>query len=165
MKNKIENWLRTLRKKNSSVVFATQGLDEIKKSSIYSVILDQCKTKIYLPNENALTHQDLYIEMGLNLSEIEKLKRATPKKDYLYKSERGSNMISFDLSPLELAYVGSSNTKDLNKIVEMKEKITDIEKLNEILSSKVSEKSIGLDKKIPIHIIYLTSWVDENGVL
>ena len=40
-------------------------------------------------------------------------------------------MISFDLSPLELAYVGSSNTKDLNKIVEMKEKITDIEKLNE----------------------------------
>lgn len=131
MKNKIENWLRTLRKKNSSVVFATQGLDEIKKSTIYSVILDQCKTKIYLPNENALTHQDLYIEMGLNLSEIEKLKKAVPKKDYLYKSERGSNMISFDLSPLELAYVGSSNTKDLNKIVEMKEKITDIEELNE----------------------------------
>lgn len=28
-----------------------------------------------------------------------------------------------------------------------------------------NEKSLGLNKKIPIHIVYLTSWVDEHGQL
>ena len=45
------------------------------------------------------------------------------------------------------------------------DKNLDITKANEILSSPVSEKAISLEKKIPIHIVYLTSWVDENGVL
>lgn len=58
-----------------------------------------------------------------------------------------------------------SKPEELLSIIANEDKNLDIEKLNEILSSKVSEKSIGLDKKIPIHIIYLTSWVDENGVL
>ena len=58
-----------------------------------------------------------------------------------------------------------SKPEELLSIIANEDKNLDILKANEILSSKVSEKSIGLDKKIPIHIIYLTSWVDENGVL
>lgn len=58
-----------------------------------------------------------------------------------------------------------SKPEELLSIIANEDKNLDIQKANEILSSKVSEKSIGLDKKIPIHIIYLTSWVDENGVL
>lgn len=58
-----------------------------------------------------------------------------------------------------------SKPDELLSIIANEDKNLDILKANEILSSKVSEKSISLDKKIPIHIIYLTSWVDENGVL
>ena len=58
-----------------------------------------------------------------------------------------------------------SKPEELLSIIANEDKNLNIEKVNEILSSKVSEKSIGLDKKIPIHIIYLTSWVDENSVL
>ena len=58
-----------------------------------------------------------------------------------------------------------SKPEELLSIIANEDKNLNIEKVNEILSSKVSEKSIGLDKKIPIHIIYLTSWVDENGIL
>ena len=39
-----------------------------------------------------------------------------------------------------------------------------MEKVNAILKDS-NEKSIGLTKKIPIHLVYLTSWVDEDGVL
>jgi murein L,D-transpeptidase YcbB/YkuD len=39
-----------------------------------------------------------------------------------------------------------------------------MEKVNSILKDS-NEKSLGLSKKIPIHIVYLTSWVDEDGVL
>lgn len=131
MKDKLEEWLRVLRKKNASVIFATQSLTEIDNSSISSVILDQCKTKIYLPNENARAYEDLYIKMGLNLSEIDKLKYAIPKKEYLYKSERGSNMINFGLDKLELTFLGSSRLADLKKIAELKDEYPDIKKLNE----------------------------------
>ncbi|MDX9899900.1 MAG: L,D-transpeptidase family protein [Aliarcobacter sp.] len=58
-----------------------------------------------------------------------------------------------------------SKPEELLSTIANEDKNLDILKANEILSSKVSEKSIGLDKKIPIHIIYLTSWVDENSVL
>lgn len=39
-------------------------------------------------------------------------------------------------------------------------------RVNQILSEETEkEKAIGLSKKIPVHIIYLTSFVDENGKL
>lgn len=58
-----------------------------------------------------------------------------------------------------------SKPQDLLLAIANEDKNLDITKANEILSSPVSEKAIGLEKKIPIHIVYLTSWVDENGVL
>ena len=79
----------------------------------------------------------------------------TPAKSLFANSRRAYSHGCIRLSkPEELLSIIANEDKNLN-----------IEKVNEILSSKVSEKSIGLDKKISIHIIYLTSWVDENGVL
>jgi L,D-transpeptidase YcbB len=39
-----------------------------------------------------------------------------------------------------------------------------MDKISGILKD-ANEKSLGLSKKIPIHIVYLTSWVDENDIL
>lgn len=39
-----------------------------------------------------------------------------------------------------------------------------LDKVNDILKDN-KEKSIGLNQKVPIHIIYLTSWVDNEGIL
>ena len=50
---KIEEWLRTLRKKNAAVVLATQSLSEIANSPHRDVILESCPTKLYLPNPEA----------------------------------------------------------------------------------------------------------------
>ena len=74
MKKQIEEWLRELRKKNASVVFATQSLSEIDKSSLAPVIIESCKTKIMLPNEVAFRIRDLYGKIGLNEEEIDKVR-------------------------------------------------------------------------------------------
>ena len=50
---KLEEWLRTLRKKNAAVVLATQSLSEIANSPYRDVILESCPTKLYLPNAEA----------------------------------------------------------------------------------------------------------------
>ena len=50
---KLEEWLRTFRKKNAAVVLATQSLSEIANSPYRDVILESCPTKLYLPNAEA----------------------------------------------------------------------------------------------------------------
>jgi type IV secretion system protein VirB4 len=54
---KLEEWLRTLRKKNAAVVLATQSLSEIANSPQRDVILESCPTKLYLPNAEARNPQ------------------------------------------------------------------------------------------------------------
>ena len=54
---RIREWLKTLRKKNVAVVFATQSLADIERSSIAPAILECCPTRIFLPNERALEPQ------------------------------------------------------------------------------------------------------------
>ncbi|QKF67447.1 murein L,D-transpeptidase, YcbB/YkuD family [Arcobacter venerupis] len=58
-----------------------------------------------------------------------------------------------------------SKPQDLLTTIADEDSNLDIDKANDILANVTSEKAIGLNKKIPIHIVYLTSWVDENGVL
>ena len=50
----LREWLKTLRKKNASVVFATQSLADIETSAIAPAIIESCPTRIFLPNERAL---------------------------------------------------------------------------------------------------------------
>ena len=46
---RIRQWLKTLRKKNVSVVFATQSLADIKDSTIAPAIIESCASRIFLP--------------------------------------------------------------------------------------------------------------------
>jgi hypothetical protein len=51
---RLQGWLKTLRKKNVYVVFATQEIADAAESPITATILSACHTKIYLPDEEAL---------------------------------------------------------------------------------------------------------------
>lgn len=49
----IQNWLKTLRKKNAFVVLATQEITDLTSSPIATTILSSCKTRIFLSNRRA----------------------------------------------------------------------------------------------------------------
>src|SRR5580700_4300439 len=53
----LREWLKTLRKKNASVVFATQSLADIEKCAIAPAIIESCPTRLFLPNERAIEPQ------------------------------------------------------------------------------------------------------------
>jgi type IV secretory pathway VirB4 component len=53
----LREWLKTLRKKNASVIFATQSLADIETSAIAPAIIESCPTRIFLPNERAAEPQ------------------------------------------------------------------------------------------------------------
>ena len=69
----LREWLKTLRKKNASVIFATQSLADIDGSAIAPAIIESCPTRILLPNDRAIEPQimAIYRRFGLNDRQIE----------------------------------------------------------------------------------------------
>ena len=57
-----------------------------------------------------------------------------------------------------------SKPQELLNIIASEDKSLDLGKIDSILK-ETNEKSIGLSKKIPVHLVYLTSSVDEEGQL
>ncbi len=115
--NKMKEWLKTLRKKNVSVIFATQAISDITNSSIKDVLVESCLTKIFLPG-GKIEYPELYKELGLNFREIEILEKGVMKRDYYYKCEKGGKLFKLNLSTLELAYVGASSPQDQKTCME-----------------------------------------------
>ncbi|MBZ9768297.1 conjugal transfer protein TrbE [Mesorhizobium sp. CA6] len=110
----LREWLKTLRKKNASVVFATQSLSDIDNSAIAPAIIESCPTRLLLPNERAIEPQitAIYRRFGLNDRQIEILARATPKRDYYCQSRRGNRLFELGLSEVGLALCGASSKSD-----------------------------------------------------
>ncbi|MBO4858786.1 MAG: AAA family ATPase [Treponema sp.] len=102
---RIDTWLRTLRKKHVAVVFATQDVPSVAKSSIASTILSQCFTRFYLADPNALSDMlcESYRTFGLSDSEISCIAGARMKNDYFYKSPSGSRLFQLELDDFQLA--------------------------------------------------------------
>ncbi|MDY7098510.1 MAG: conjugal transfer protein TrbE [Pseudomonadota bacterium] len=115
---RIREWLKTLRKKNVSVIFATQSLADIANSSIAPALVESCPTRIFLPNERAQEPQskETYQRFGLNSRQIELISRATPKRDYYYQSPLGCRVFELSLGPIALALCGASSPVDQERI-------------------------------------------------
>jgi type IV secretion system protein VirB4 len=110
----IREWLKTLRKKNASVIFATQSLSDIDGSAIAPAIIESCPTRLFLPNERAIEPQitAIYRRFGLNDRQIEILARATPKRDYYCQSRRGNRLFELGLDEFALAFTAASSKSD-----------------------------------------------------
>ncbi|MBA3054989.1 MAG: conjugal transfer protein TrbE [Sphingomonadales bacterium] len=117
----LKEWLKTLRKKNASVIFATQSLADIETSTIAPAIVESCPTRIFLPNERAGEPQitAIYRRFGLNDRQIEILSRATPKRDYYCQSRHGNRLFDLGLGDVALAFTAASSKTDQARIAEL----------------------------------------------
>jgi type IV secretion system protein VirB4 len=115
---RIRQWLKTLRKKNVSVIFATQSLADIQDSSIAPAIVESCASRIFLPNPQATEPQIrvIYEGFGLNSRQIEIVAQAQPKRDYYYQSRLGNRVFDLGLGPVALAFAGASSPERQREI-------------------------------------------------
>jgi type IV secretion system protein VirB4 len=121
--SRLREWLKTLRKKNVAVVFATQSLNDISDSPIAPAIIESCPTRIFLPNPRAVEQQQaaVYEKFGLNPRQIEIIAQATPRQDYYFQSPLGARVFELGLGPVALALCGASGSDDqklIDSIVE-----------------------------------------------
>ena len=78
--------------------------DATSKPELLS-ILSACHTKIFLPDEEALTPAmtQAYQAVGLTTAEVQILAKAQKKRDYYYRSVKGRRLFELGLGPAALA--------------------------------------------------------------
>jgi type IV secretion system protein VirB4 len=120
----IVKWLTRLRKKNVSVILATQNLADIIQCPVAQTLIQQTMSRIFLPNFRALDPivQPLYEAFGLNDRQIEIIAHATPKRDYYYESSVGNRLFELALGQTALAFAGASTPADQALIDEILQK-------------------------------------------
>ena len=107
-----------LRKRNCAVVFVSQSLTEVFNSPQRDLLLESCRTKVFLPNPEARSSQtsQLYRKLGLNETQVELVAHAIPKRHYYYVSELGRRMLDLGLGPETLSFIGISGSEEIEQI-------------------------------------------------
>jgi type IV secretion system protein VirB4 len=114
-REKIREWLKTLRKSNGAAILETQSISDITGSPIRDVIIESCLTKIFLPNTEAQTEHaaSAYKALGLSSRQIELIANAVPKRHYYYSSPLGKRLFELGLGPVALSFLGAAGRDDL----------------------------------------------------
>lgn len=107
--SRIKQWLLTLRKQNAAVMLVTQSLSQLYESANRHIIIESCPTRILLPNADAGTSgsRQVYVDLGLNETEINMIAGAQPKRHYYFTSPRGSRLFELGLGPVALSFLSS----------------------------------------------------------
>jgi type IV secretion system protein VirB4 len=122
--DKVRNWLKSLRKQNVSVVFATQSVDDVIKAKISAALLESCPARILLPNDRVLEPKicEVYEKLGLNEQQLSILSTAMPKRQYYYISRLGNRLFDLELGPIAMAFCASSTPNDKSLIKKLRHK-------------------------------------------
>ena len=111
---RIRSWLKELRKANASVVMATQSVADATMSDVTPVLVENCPTKIFLPNPAAWTRtsRDQYASLGLTEEMISIIAAMRPKQHYYVVKPEGRRIVDFLLGPAALLLLGSTSVED-----------------------------------------------------
>jgi type IV secretion system protein VirB4 len=126
-RERVRDWLKTLRKLNGVVLLATQNLSDIFNSPIRDVVLESCPTKILLPNAEAANpaSRQFYESIGLNEREIDIVQKSIPKRQYYVVSSDGRRLIALGLGGVAISFVAVSGREEFQLAGEMMDRYGD----------------------------------------
>lgn len=115
-RERIIEWIKTVRKFNVAIIFATQEMvDLLKYSDLSSALKTNCATKIFLPNRKAATHEIYaqYQALDINAKQIELIAHGL-RGDYFYFSDLGNRRFSLELNQHQAAFALLAKTSQQN---------------------------------------------------
>lgn len=124
---RMKDWLKTMRRKNAVVVMATQQISDIANSEIADVVLENCPTKILLPNAEAKNpgSRDFYTRVGLNERELEIMQVSVPKQHYYVVSKLGRRLVDLGVGKVGLSWVGVNGREERQLVEAVMERFPD----------------------------------------
>jgi type IV secretion system protein VirB4 len=100
--------LKTWRKKNASVLLATQSSEDLQRSELLRVIIESCPTRMFLANPHI--DQRVYQELfGLNEVEAARIASLVPRHEFLLKQPGTAKVLRLFVDP-ESAALFSTRT-------------------------------------------------------
>lgn len=126
-RERLRDWLKTLRRKNAAVVMATQQISDVAHSDISDVILENCPTKILLPNAECKSPgmREFYERIGLNERELDLVQVSIPKQHYYVVSKLGRRMVDLGLGRVALAWFGVNGREERQIVESLQEEYPD----------------------------------------
>jgi type IV secretion system protein VirB4 len=123
--SKIKDWLKTLRKLNGMVVFATQSVEDAVNSDISDTLIQQTATQIFLPNPKAT--EPYRKAFMLSEREFALLKNTDPGTRYfLVKQGKDVVVARIDLSSMEdVVSILSGRAETVNVLNEVRAEVGD----------------------------------------
>ena len=101
------------RKLNMAVWVVVQELEKVLRSPMKGAVLQQCFTKVCLPNPQAILEAGgAYEQLGLNARDRSAIAQGQPKSHYYVATPEGKRMISLELGPVALSFLAASNDRD-----------------------------------------------------
>jgi type IV secretion system protein TrbE len=101
------------RKLNMAVWLVLQELSKVVSSPLRTAVIEQCFTKICLPNPQAIADgASAYELLGLNARDRELIAHAEPKSHYYVTSPDGKRIISLELGEVALLFLAASTDRD-----------------------------------------------------
>ncbi len=118
---RIIEWLKVFRKRNCSVILATQNLADTSTSdaeTLLSELIISTASKIFLPNPAAIKDEFkiIYKKFGLNEQQIKIIANAIPKRQYFHYTEEGSRLFELAIGELALKFVAVSTMPEIKMI-------------------------------------------------
>ncbi|HKR91544.1 VirB4 family type IV secretion/conjugal transfer ATPase [Novosphingobium sp.] len=123
---RIRDWLKTLRKRNALVGFATQSARDALDSKIATALVEQTATMIFMPNARARP-EDYCEGFGLSRHELD-LIRTLPahSRCFLIRQSDASVVVRLDLSGMpEVLAVLSGRESTVRKLDQLRERYGD----------------------------------------
>ncbi|MGE3342311.1 MAG: VirB4 family type IV secretion system protein, partial [Vicinamibacterales bacterium] len=115
---KINDWLRTFRKKRAFVVFATQSPDEFTKLRSWAAFVANVPTRIFLPsiNDSVAATADIYRQLfNMNDAQLELLANAIPKRDYLLMKPGLTRLVQAEMPQVLIAINEGTTRPDVRE--------------------------------------------------
>ncbi|MDY3768535.1 MAG: hypothetical protein SOZ83_02885 [Sphaerochaetaceae bacterium] len=114
-KEYFEEWIKTLRKKNTDIVFSVTNLSDITDKDIAETVLSNTETRVFMADKSAneSIQKQKYLSMGLTEEDVNIIARA-PKYHCLILNDGTKAFVNADLSPvLEYLYTTDDMKKEL----------------------------------------------------
>lgn len=102
---RMEDWLRTFRKKKAFLMFATQSVEEIAKLEHLHAFLSSVPTRIFFPSINSNVNSSRHMLESLfdfNEQQLNLLREAVPKRHALIVQSSGTKLVRVDAPELIL---------------------------------------------------------------
>ncbi len=122
---KIKDWLKTLRKLNAMVVFATQSVEDASKSTISDTLIQQTATQLFLANPKAT--EEYRKTFMLSAREFALIKTIDPATRF-FLVKQGSEVViaRIDLSSMpDVIHVLSGRAETVRLLDEAREQVGD----------------------------------------